>query len=268
MDCQCQHSQPFHHTARDASKQTAAGNKPAIGPCTAIVRQLRPATLDADGFELGSFTAVYSEDFRKVQEAEYANMRPGKNAKNQLTRKTAWGAYQSDQFLWSDRREYSLPAVLNPEENGAVRVFDRLSDEFLAHPVTESLLRAVFNVWRFEADSYTQLYQIQLSAIRYEPTLDTPALPSPIAPHQDLVDGAIVLLNKTSNLVGGKNRLYDLDKRPLVELELNTGDVLFVRDAQVLHQVTPLLLEPGPDWYQGQRSYRDVLLIRFQRVGR
>lgn len=66
-------------------------------------------------------------------------------------------------------------------------------------------------------------------------------------------------------MVGGKNRLY---MRPIAELELDTGDILFVRDAKLLHQVTPLLLESGPGWSPGHHAYRDVLLIRFQAVGR
>lgn len=268
MTSQCHHTIPCQSHCCNGTNRTDINTNSAIGPSTAVVRQLRPATLAEDGYQLGTFGDVNAADFRALQLAEYGNMRPGKNAQNQLARKTGWGAYQSDRFLWSDRKEYSLPAALNSEEHGAVRIFDPLSRAFLEHSVTEALLRGVFETWRFEANSYTQLYQVQLSAIRYEPTLAKPALPSPVAPHQDLVDGAIVLLNRTANIVGGKNRLYDLDQQPLVELELNVGDVLFVRDAKVLHQVTPLLLEPGPAWHPGQRAYRDVLLVRFQAVGR
>lgn len=239
-----------------------------LQPSQSAVRQVRAPSLKDDGFMLGHFSGVYDHSFCALQDKEYSNMRPGENAWNTLCRKTIWGAYLSDTFVWSDRREYSLSAEKNPEEGGAVRVFDTLSTEFLTHPTTEELLRAVFHAWSFEKDSYQQLYQVQMSAIRYEPTFDQPAMPSPVKPHQDEVDGAIVLLEKTDNIVGGKSRLYDLDQRPLVELDLAKGDILFVRDAEVLHQVTPLLLEPGSEWHLGQRVYRDVLLTRFQPVGR
>ena len=83
-----------------------------------------------------------------------------------------------------------------------------------------------------------------------------------------MVDGAIVLLHRTPNLVGGLSRIYGLNRRPLVEVDLKVGDVLFVEDRTVLHQVTPLMLEPGPEWALGTRAYRDVMLVRFQAVGR
>lgn len=247
---------------------TSLRPKGALQTSPAAVRLVRPATLDQDGYMISRFADIEDAAFNALQEAEYAHMRPGRNAKNQLERKTGWGAYLNDSFVWSDREEYSLPAKLNEEEGGTVRFFDPLSRDFLSHPITEDLLRAVFNAWDFEKDSAVQLYQIQLSAIRYEPTFDKPALPSPIEPHQDLVDGAIVLLSKTPNLIGGTSRLYDLDQRPLVELDLDVGDILFVRDADVLHQVTPLQLAPGTRWSLEERAYRDVLLIRFQAVGR
>ncbi|MBL4801188.1 MAG: 2OG-Fe dioxygenase family protein [Emcibacter sp.] len=69
-------------------------------------------------------------------------------------------------------------------------------------------------------------------------------------------------------MVGGLSRIYDLNKRPLVQLDMKAGDILFVRDAEVLHQVTPLMLEPGAKWCAGMPAYRDVLLIRFSLVGR
>lgn len=239
-----------------------------VAPSSIEVRFLKPISLAEDGFELGHIEAVKNPAYQTVQEAEYGAFTPGRNAKNKLQRGTRFGAYSCDDFSWQDRNTYSLPAELNEEEGGAVREFDQISDDFLGHPTTEAVLRGVFNTWRFEKSSHQQLYQVQLSAIRYEPTIETPAWPSPVAPHQDMVDGAIVVLNRTENIVGGQSRIYDLDRRPLVQMDLAIGDILFVRDAEVLHQVTPLLLEPGPNWSAGKRSYRDVLLVRFQPVGR
>lgn len=237
-------------------------------PSGTEVRLLKPVELSQDGFQLTCLEAISDEEFQRVQQAEYASCKPGENTQNKLARKTRWGAYTCDEFSWQDRGTYSLPAKLNPEEGGSIRVFEQLNDAFLHHPVTEKLLRSVFHAWNFEKSSYEQLYQVQLSAIRYEPTIETPAWPSPVAPHQDLVDGAIALLHRTENIVGGLSRIYDLDKRPLVQMDLRIGDILFVRDSEVLHQVTPLMLEPGRNWSNGQSAYRDVLLIRFQPVGR
>ncbi|MBL4801191.1 MAG: 2OG-Fe dioxygenase family protein [Emcibacter sp.] len=244
-------------------------SKPTIlAPSDTPVRLLKPIELAKDGFQVAHFDAISGDKFQSIQQAEYASCKPGKNAKNKLARKTRWGAYIRDTFSWQDRSTYSLSAELNPEEGGAIRQFEQLDNAFLHHPVTEKLLRTVFHAWDFEKSSEEQLYQVQLSAIRYEPTIETPAWPSPVAPHQDLVDGAIAVLHRTENIVGGLSRIYGLDKSPLVQMDLRIGDILFVRDAEVLHQVTPLMLEPGENWSAGKPAYRDVLLIRFQPVGR
>ncbi|MDE4142141.1 2OG-Fe dioxygenase family protein [Phaeobacter gallaeciensis] len=239
-----------------------------LSPSDTAIRMLSPVTLAKDGFEVANLQALTGEEFQKVQQQEYASCKPGENTQNKLARKTRWGAYSCDAFTWHDRGTYSLPADLNPEEAGAIRRFEQLDEAFLRHPVTEELFRSVFHNWGFEKSSYEQLYQVQLSAIRYEPTIEAPAWPSPVAPHQDMVDGAIAVLHRTENIVGGLSRIYDLDKRPLVQMDLRMGDILFVRDAEVLHQVTPLMLEPGENWSAGKHAYRDVLLIRFQPVGR
>ena len=239
-----------------------------LTPSGTAIRRLQPPTLDHDGFMLGHMACVLDPAFQEMQLAEYAQFRPGRNTVNQLARRTAWGAYIHDTFTWHDRETYSLDAAANPEENGATRIFDRAGADFLAHPVTEAILRAVFEAWRFQVGSSEQLYQVQLSLIRYEPTIRAPAMPSPVAPHQDRVDGAIVALHRTPNLVGGLSRIYDLEGEPLAQMEMKAGDILFVRAAEVLHQVTPLMLEPGIDWAPCQRAFRDVLLVRFQAVGR
>ncbi len=250
------------------SEGTCSAVAGMVAPSSTAIRLLKPTSLAEDGFELGHIEAVKSPAYQSIQEAEYGGFTPGRNAKNKLSRGTRFGAFSCDAFSWQDRGTYSLPAELNPEEGGAIREFDQISDEVLTHPTTEKVLRGVFRTWKFEKSSHQQLYQVQLSAIRYEPTIETPAWPSPVEPHQDMVDGAIVVLNLTENIVGGQSRIYDLDQRPLVQMDLAVGDILFVRDAEVLHQVTPLLLEPGPNWSAGRRSYRDVLLVRFQPVGR
>lgn len=261
-------------TANTAANKSCAACKGCVSQASILaasdtpVRLLKPLGLAQDGFQVARFDPLCADEFQSVQQAEYASCKPGKNAKNKLARKTRWGAYIRNTFSWQDRSTYSLPKELNPEEGGAIREFKQLNDAFLHHPVTEKLLRTVFHAWGFEKSSEEQLYQVQLSAIRYEPTIEAPAWPSPVAPHQDLVDGAIAVLHRTENIVGGLSRIYDLDKRPLVQMDLRIGDILFVRDAEVLHQVTPLMLEPGENWSAGKPAYRDVLLIRFQPVGR
>lgn len=249
-------------------RQTQQVSQDAMTPSGTPIRLLKAPTLAEDGYEIARMDAVNDPDFQSVQQGEYATARPGENANNKLARKTRWGAFSCGEFSWHRRGTYSLPAELNPEEGGAIRRFEQLSDAFLDHAVTKALLWNTFEAWGFEKSSHEQLYQVQLSAIRYEPTIAAAALPSPQIPHQDMVNGAIAVLHRTRNIVGGLSRIYDLEGQPLTQADLRVGDILFIRDAEVMHQVTPLLLEPGDDWSPARREYRDVLLIRFQAVGR
>lgn len=230
--------------------------------------RIQPATLSEDGFMTRHYPAINDADYQVVQQIAFDKLEVGRNAVNELFRGTAWCAYVKDEFHWHDRETYQLDANYNDEEKGAVRHFVRIEEAFLKHQTTEAILRDAAARLLPGVDSGTSLVQGQLSAIRMAPTLDKPALPSPIAPHQDEIDGAIVLMNRTGNVTGGVSRIYGLDNRPRYELTLSQGDALFVKDDAVLHQVSPIVLEPGEFWKPGDAAYRDVLLIRFQVVGR
>jgi hypothetical protein len=244
-----------------------AGSRP-LSPGGPRALPLQPARLDTHGFQLDRYPALLSDDYQAIQQEAFAKFKPGVNASNKLARGTAWGVLVNGQISWQDRTGYSLSADLNPEEGGRTRIFTPIDRALLEHPATVAMFHDIFAHWGFPESSYEVPYQVQLSGIRYEPTLAVPAMPSPVIPHQDSVDGVIVVLHKTPNLVGGLSRIYDLDGAPQWQVDLNAGDALFVRDAAVLHQVTPILLEPGSRWAPGDQAYRDVLLVRFQRVGR
>ncbi len=229
---------------------------------------LQAPRLDTHGFQLGRYPALLSAEYQAIQQEAFARFEPGINAANRLPRGTAWGVLVNGQITWQDRTSYRLSAELNPEEGGRTRIFTPIDRAFLEHPSTIAMFHHIFHQWNFPESSYEVPYQVQLSGIRYRATLAEPAMPSPVIPHQDAVDGVIVLMHKTPNLVGGLSRIYDLDGTPQWQVDLEPGDALFVRDEKVLHQVTPVLLEPGARWVPGEDGYRDVLLVRFQRVGR
>lgn len=229
---------------------------------------LQPAKLDTHGFELSRYPGLLDPGYQALQQKAYAKLEPGVNAANKLPRGTAWGMLVNGQITWQDRNSYRLSAELNPEEAGRTRIFTPIDHDLLEHATTVAMFEDIFARWQFSESTFEVPYQVQLSAIRYEPTLAVPAMPSPVIPHQDAVDGVIVVMHKTSNLVGGLSRIYDLEGRPQWQVDLEPADGLFVRDSAVLHQVTPILLEPGARWAPGEKAYRDVLLVRFQRVGR
>lgn len=237
---------------------------PIDGPRATCLSQ---PDLTRDGIQLGHYQSVLSPEYQAIQRSAYSRLKPGVNASNQLARGVAWGVYVNGEIIWQERNSYSLPAELNPEEGGRIRLFELLDPTFLQHPVTVATLKDIWATWDFSESTYEAIYQVQVSGIRYEPTLTTPAMPSPVIPHQDAVDGVILCLSKTPHLTGGHSRIYDLNRNPLWEVRMEPGDALYVRDAAVLHQVAPVLLDPGPRWV-GQPCYRDVLLVRFQRVGR
>ncbi|MEI9942172.1 MAG: 2OG-Fe dioxygenase family protein [Pseudomonadota bacterium] len=232
------------------------------------IRLLYPPNLSDDKFAIKHFECISNETFQARHREVFGSLVPGKNAVNQLSRGIRWGTLTRDQFTWLDRSTYKLSAALNPEERGAERQFVLIPETYLRTPEVESVLRAAFGEWRFPESSYERAYEVQLSAIRYEPSLQRPALPSPLIPHQDQVDGAIVVMAKTEHVTGGTSRLYTLDEQPRYETDLEIGDALFVRDASWKHQVTPVLLTPGSTWHAAQRVFRDVLLIRFAPLGR
>lgn len=232
------------------------------------MKRLNDPSIDIDGFRIDGFDAIDDPAYRAKVEEVYGRFEPGKNAINQLCRGTAWGAYLDNRFVWSDRTTYSLPAHLQPEEGNRVREFSKIPKSFLTDSVTEAALRRSFTVWKHTAQSDQQLYQVQLSAIRYQPTVAMPALPSPIEPHQDLVDGTIIVLNKRGPMAGGVSRLYALDGTPLFELDLAVGEGLSIRDSALKHQVTIMTLDTDAGWRPGDSAVRDVLLVRFQAVGR
>lgn len=232
------------------------------------MKLLRPPTLERDGCELRSFPNILTADFQAVQQAAYAKLQRGQNSTNELRRGIGWGVYINDRFIWTERHTYSLPVEFNPEEKGRTRTFVRLDSEFLENPDFEAALRDCFNAWEFEESSTDRAYEVQLSAIRYEPTLDRPAFPAPIIPHQDLIDGTVIVLQKVGCLTGGETRIYSLDNDPLFEFNLEASEGIFIRDAEVKHQVTTLQLAPNSSWRAGCRAYRDIIIVRFQPLGR
>ena len=233
-----------------------------------MITKLNPARLAVDHFEVRTFPALLDDNFRELASTVYDQFTSARNASNQLKRGLRWGTYAVGQFIWLDRDAYRLDADKNKEEGGRTRHMDLIPEDFLRQDEIEATLTEVFDAWGFAETSYERAYEVQLSAIRYEVNLAEPALPSPIEPHQDEIDGAIIVLGKTGFLSGGTSRLYSLNHEPLYELDLQVGEALFVRDAQLLHQVTPLQMVLGHTWRPGLRAFRDVLLVRFQPVGR
>ena len=229
------------------------------------IHYLKKLDFEKDGVSIDAFPNVRNPDFQAKHREVYGQFRPGKNAVNQLCRGIRWGNLCKGKIQWLDRNTYSLPADKNHEEGGNIRIFDLIPTDYLNTPEVQKVLNSLY-MTLIDQCSHLRLIEIQLSAIRYEPTLEQVALPSPVIPHQDTVDGAIVVMSKSDGIVGGVTRLYTLDDDPLYEIDLQVGEALVLNDSCYKHQVTPMMVDVGA--WRHERIFRDVLLVRFQVVGR
>ncbi len=219
-------------------------------------------TLAQQGFQIQDFKYLRDADFQALSEATYGEFRPARNATNQNPRGLRWGIYAHDRIQWLGRNTYSLTEDENPEEGGRTRRMDLIPEEWLRRPECERLFREVFDGFGFEEGSDQRAYEIQLSAIRYAPAFGRSATPPPPYPHRDRIDGAIVVLTKRG-VIGGINRLFDNDERPLYEFELGDGQGVLLKDQELLHYVSDVQLALG-----AQSGHRDILIVRFAPVGR
>lgn len=231
------------------------------------LKNLRLPTLEKEGVGVEEYKSLHSVQFNKIADAMYTKLKPARNANNKLNRGIRWGIYANDKIHWLERSTYSLPKDFNKEESGNTRQMDLIPIEFMEMLEVDQLIKSIFKTWSFPQDSSERAYEVQISAIRYRATLSEPAMPSPVVPHQDLVDGAIVLLNKSDNVLGGTTRVFDLDSNPLYEVDLEIGEALFVKDKEYLHQVSPILLD-SKNYRPHMDATRDIMIVRFQPVGR
>lgn len=226
------------------------------------VHLIQHPTLAEHGFAICDFAYLRDPTFQVVSEEVYRRLTPAKNATNQNPRGLRWGVFVNGQFHWLDRDSYSLTAQENPEEGGRVRRMDLIPTSLLRTPQCEQLFRETFDLFQFPDDSAVRAYEIQISAIRYAPKYGRSATPPPPFPHRDRVDGAIVVLKK-HGVIGGINRLFDNEERALYEFEMNEGNGFLIRDARLLHYVSDVQLALG-----AQEGHRDILIVRFQPLGR
>lgn len=226
------------------------------------IHLLETLSLQDDGMAVYDFPYLRAEDFQDESLEVYRSFTPAQNASNRNPRGLRWGVYVRDEITWLDRSTYRLSAKLNPEEQGRVREMDLIPLSFLRRLELERLFREVFAKWDFEESSYERAYELQLSAIRYAPTHGRTATSPPPFPHRDEVDGGVIVINKR-NIVGGINRIFDNDERPRWEFDMEEGQGFLIRDAGHLHYVSDVQLPLGVE-----EGYRDILIVRFQPLGR
>ena len=224
-------------------------------------------TFSVEGVEVRTASYLASSAVSELTDKTYKRFTPARNAVNPLCRALRWGVIINGQIHWTEKNTYQLSAKLNEEEGGSVRTMDLVPDSFLNHPNISRAINEIFETYFPEGSSSFEPFGVQISAIRYEPTLTKTCYPSPDRPHQDGFDNAIIVLNRTQNLVGGVTRVFSLDDKLLYEANLEAGQIVFVRDADYKHQVLPMMVDTqvhGPD----APCYRDILIVRITPVKR
>jgi len=223
----------------------------------------RKLTLKRNSVQLESYSEL--SGIRNIAKAEMAKLEPGKNASNKLLRGIRWGIFVNDEFHWTKRNTYSLPANKNSEELGVVREFKLISKEFIDDPLIVDVLKQKFGTWNFKEKSHWRAYEVQVSLIGYVATLTNSALPSPVYAHQDLIDGSVTVLYIDGKIEGGITRVFDLDENMIIEAKLKENEAIFMVDDQTKHIVTPITVGLGS---VSGIAKRLLMIVRFQPLGR
>lgn len=228
---------------------------------------MKTPTFNDDGVEIKTLPFLQTEDVRQLTDDVYSDFTPARNAKNQLSRGVRWGVMVNGEVHWTKQNSYQLSAKLNEEEGGNVRIMDLVPDRFLKHDAIRCLINEAFQTYYPNECTELQAFGIQVSAIRYEPSVTKTCYPSPDRPHQDGFDNGIFVLNRTDNLIGGQTRVFTLEDQLMYEANLEAGQAVFVRDDSWKHQVLPMMVDTQVAGSE-TRCYRDILIVRITRIKR
>ena len=114
-----------------------------------------------------------------------------------------------------------------------LRYYDPLTEEFLARPDVNDFVRAWAKLWGIGAH---EPMLMQITGVRGEGRVD-PLQGQGI--HADGCKALSILVLNRENVAGAENHLY-ADKagtQPLVDITLNPGDILHLRDDRLFHSV-------------------------------
>ncbi len=231
-----------------------------------MITMIKKLTFEDDGIEIFKEASLQDTSFLAFAARVFGELSPAKNAVNKLSRGIRWGVLANSKITWLDRNSYRLDASLNKQEAGRTREFDLLPIEFVTHPIVQGVIMRAFERMRFDVSSETRAFEIQLSAIRYNVSNANSAEPSPPEPHQDSVDGSVIVINE-HNVFRPENRIYDLDNQPLFAFTLKPSEGFLLKDDRYKHQVVPHVFQ-ADRWPDEDKGFRDIIIIRFQPVGR
>lgn len=227
---------------------------------------LQQLSFSRDGLECVHVPNVLSPEFQRFVINTYMKFTPARNAKNKICRGLRWGTLANGKIYWSTNPVYQLSQDLQPEEGGKARTMDLIPTEFLDSKVVKELIELTFKTYHPEGDSNRQHYVVQVSALRYQPTLNQTCYPSPDMPHQDGFNNGIFVLYKSKGLLGGHSRVFSLELEALYETDLQAGDGIFIEDKKYFHQVLPMMVDSH--LAESEEVCRCILIIRIDPASR
>ncbi|MBU2659474.1 2OG-Fe dioxygenase family protein [Bacillus cabrialesii] len=168
-------------------------------------------------------------------------------------------APQSDTLELDPDNGYFQSKEYNYDDGGIVREFDKISNEFLQHPVTQQMIHSNVEMAR-QTDfvDWEKEVIVGLHQIRYHVTPDAPSYSSPIWLHRD--DEPLVfvhLFQLSEDAIGGDNLIAPSVKQIDKVLRLTDPLETLALGQKVFHAVTPV----GTANIDG--AHRDILLVTF-----
>ncbi len=194
--------------------------------------------------------------------AHWDALRPDEYASERGTRRLRrYGLFSfsaaTGQFRRLPQEYFVQPEATNPLYVGRDRIFEPLTDSFVAAPVFRAVLRLLgrFATTLDDPPEWT----VKVHPFRVVAAADARGLPTPEGRHRDGVTLVASLLVGRRNATGGVSSVFDTDGRQLVTATLGEpGDLLVGDDRRTLHSVSPLSpVDPS------RAAYRDVLVVTF-----
>ncbi|MDI6564408.1 MULTISPECIES: 2OG-Fe dioxygenase family protein [Bacillus] len=168
-------------------------------------------------------------------------------------------APHSDTLELDPDNGYFQSKEYNYDDGGIVRQFEKISDEFLQHPVTRHMIHSNVEMAR-QTDfvDWEKEVIIGLHQVRYHVTPDAPSYSSPIWLHRDDEPLVFVHLFKLSeDAIGGDNLIAPSVKQIDKMMRLTAPLETLALGQKVFHAVTPV----GTANADG--AHRDILLVTF-----
>ncbi|MCY8463517.1 2OG-Fe dioxygenase family protein [Bacillus atrophaeus] len=168
-------------------------------------------------------------------------------------------APNSDTLELDPDNGYFQSKEYNYDDGGTVRQFEKISDEFLLHPVTQYMINTNVEIARqTDLVEWEKEVIVGLHQIRYHVTPDAPSYSSPIWLHRDDEPLVFVHLFKLSeDAIGGDNLIAPSVKQIDKVLRLTHPLETIALGQKVFHAVTPV----GTANEDG--AHRDILLVTF-----